>query len=139
NLNFWKEELATSLVPQNFNVTKSSSVAVGGMVVYNEVRGGAEAFIEDAAVQAAEVAVAATSSATISAIADNASESSGGSSFDGSGTSAAVNATVATNNVLGGAVASIVRSAVAATGDVTVEARNASVIGAEVQSAVTSA
>src|SRR5690606_8958505 len=42
-------------------------------------------------------------------------------------------------NVLGGAVASIVRSAVAATGDVTVEARNASVIGAEVQSAVTSA
>src|SRR5690606_29044156 len=75
----------------------------------------------------------------ISATADNASESSGGSSFDGGGTSAAVNATIATNNVMGGAEASIARSSVDATGDVTVEARNASIISAEVQSAVTSA
>jgi hypothetical protein len=139
DLDYWKEELATSLIPAGFNVSASNSVAVGGMVVFNDVRSSALAGITDAQVQAGDVLVQATAQGVIEATADNTSVSSGGSSFNGGGTSIAANGTIAINNVTGGAEAFVTRSTLDATGDVGLQATNASTISADVQSAVTAA
>jgi hypothetical protein len=139
DLDFWKEELATSLIPAGFNVSASNSVAAGGMVVFNDVRSSALAGISDAQVQAGDVRVDAVAQGVVQATADNSSVSSGGSSYNGGGTSVAANGTIATNNVTGGAEAWVEGSTLDVAGDVALQATNASAISANVQSAVSSA
>ncbi len=134
---FWKEVLETQLFPEGLNVTESDSLAIGGLVVLNEVRSEALARIERATVTAAGLQMVALENATIKATADSTAESSGGSAF-GEGSSVAVNGTIATNVVLSTADAHISDSTVTITGDVTLDARNTSTIDARTLSATTS-
>lgn len=126
DLGLWKPVPETNLVPQGYNLSGSSALALGGLVVMNDVRSDVDAFLDGAEVTAAAVTVTAVENATILAIADSAATASGGSAF-GTGTVIAVNATIATNVVLSGANASITGSAVTTTaGDLAIEARNTS-------------
>jgi hypothetical protein len=143
DLGYWKPHLATQLIPQGLNFTGSDSMAIGGLLVLNDVRAAVEAYLSDITAGAdGDVLVSAVENATIIATADSTVESSGGSVF-GEGKSLAVNATIATNVVLAGADAYIVRSHITAsggagTGDVTVEARNEATIDATTLSATSS-
>ena len=65
DLGLWKEVLETQLIPQGNNITASDSSAMGGIVVLNDMRSEAEAFIEDVAVDAAAVTVRAIEDATM--------------------------------------------------------------------------
>ncbi|HBJ37734.1 MAG TPA: hypothetical protein DDZ51_23855, partial [Planctomycetaceae bacterium] len=104
----------TALIPPMMNVDQSDSVAVGGVVTMNDVRGGAFASIQYANINAGAVSVAAIENATIQATVDSTVESSGGSAF-GEGTSLAVNGTIATNIVLNSSSATISHSVVQTT------------------------
>ncbi|MFZ0531010.1 MAG: hypothetical protein WAL91_10810, partial [Propionicimonas sp.] len=129
---WWKPVLMTQLIPQGFDVDKSDSYAVGGLVVLNDLRGGAIARIHDADVAAAGVTVRALEQAFLRAIADSSIISSGGGSFGSrGGNSIAVGGTIATNVVLSEARATITDSTVTTTGDVLVEARNLSQLDAK--------
>ena len=135
NLDLWKEQLATQLQNDGLNLSASNSVALGGMVVRNEVRGGATAYVKAAKISAAAVEIDATDSAVIEAIADATAESSGGSAF-GSGQSIAANGTIAVNTVLGDAIAYIEDSEIVSAGTIAVDAKNTSRIEAETKSAI---
>ncbi|MCH7908486.1 MAG: LEPR-XLL domain-containing protein, partial [Candidatus Hydrogenedentes bacterium] len=138
NLDVWKELLITQIQNGGLNLSNSNSVALGGMVVRNEVKGEVEAYIENAEVQAGSITVTASESATLLAIADATAVSSGGSSF-GEGKSLAFNGVIAVNVVLSSADAHIADSVVTATaGDISVEASNSASLGAETKSAVNS-
>ncbi|KPK01262.1 MAG: hypothetical protein AMS20_13940 [Gemmatimonas sp. SG8_28] len=104
DLDFWFEVPETQLIPQGLNVTDSDSLAVGGSIVLNDLRGAVEAYVQDAGLTAADgnILIEAIEQATLRAIADNTSSSSGGSAF-GSGDSIAVNGTIATNSLLSSA------------------------------------
>jgi len=125
----------TAIFPPMMNVDESDSVAVGGVVTMNDVRGGAFASIHYANINAGAVSVAAIENATIQATVDSTVESSGGSAF-GEGTSLAVNGTIATNSVLTSSSATISHSVVETTaagdsdGRVLVSASNTSQIDA---------
>jgi hypothetical protein len=117
-------------------VTPSDAIAVGALIVRNDVRSTVDAFIDNADVDAAgTVTVSASETATIRATTDSSVESDGGSIFGG-GTSLAVNGVIASNAVLSSAEATIVDSDITTTagGDVDVTADNASIIAAEVTS-----
>src|SRR5690606_32996868 len=91
------------LFPNLGNLTDSNSMAMGGMVVMNEVRGEVEAYIESAEVAAGgDVDVEAVEDASIRAIAKSTVSSSGGSAF-GEGNSVARNGQIVTNLVLSSA------------------------------------
>ncbi|KAF0119387.1 MAG: parallel beta-helix repeat-containing protein [Rhodospirillaceae bacterium] len=134
---YWQKSLTTSPFPTGINLTDSDSVAIGGLVVRNDVRSAVEAFISDVTVDAGSVSVTAEETATITATADSTVSSSGGSAF-GTGTSLAVNGTIATNLVLSSAEALITGSSVHTSGDTTVAASNASTITATTKSMVSS-
>ncbi|MCP4891449.1 MAG: hypothetical protein GY904_33260, partial [Planctomycetaceae bacterium] len=117
NLDFWKEVSETQTLPQGLNITGSDSIAVGGVVVYNDVRANAHATIDDATVNTTDgdVTVTATGEATIIAFVDSTASSSGGSAY-GTGTSLAINGTIATNLVLGTTEA-VIRGSTIKSGD----------------------
>ena len=52
NKDLWREVTETNIVPTGFNLTESDSNSIGGMLVRNEVDGGAEAVISNATVVA---------------------------------------------------------------------------------------
>ena len=138
DLGYWKPVSDTELFPQGFNITQSPSTAVGGLVVLNDVRSYARAYVENATVTAASVSIAATEQAIIRAAADSTASSSGGSSFTGQGTSLAATGVVTTNRVLSKADAHLKNSDVTTAGDVTLSASNVSEIDATTESASSS-
>jgi hypothetical protein len=131
DLTLWKPVPRTSLVPQGINVTNSDSMAVGGLVVLNDVRTTTTASIVDAVVSASAVLVSVVEAAVIRSTADSSVKSSGGSSFTGKGSSLAVNGVIATNVITMVALALVDRSAVTATaGDLEVVAQALSQVDA---------
>ena len=139
NLGFWKPALGTDLVPQGNNISDSDAMALGGLVVRNDVRSDVGAYIKNATVTGGSVALTALEDAVLRATADSAAEASGGSAY-GSGSTLAVNATIATNLVLSQANAYIESSSVTttATGNIVLDAQNTSQIDAKTLSATTS-
>ena len=151
DLGFWKPVLATQLVPQGLNISPSDSMAIGGLVAYNDVRSAAKAYIDTASVSAGSLIVRALERAVIRATADSSVTSSGGSSFAEEGDSLAVSGVIATNTILSSAeayvkdsnVRTVARAATptipATTGDAIVDAENISQIDAVTASATESA
>ena len=145
DIGLWKLDPITQAVPDGLNFTPSNSIAIGGLVVLNDVRSGVEAFINDATVRSGgSVGVQALESAVIRAETDAATSSSGGDAF-GKGISLAVNAVVATNLVLSTSEAYIDASDITTTtlgvdglGDINIDAENISQIDATTRSVSTS-
>jgi hypothetical protein len=81
NLDFWKEDLATQLIPQGLNVSDSDSKAYGGMVVRNDVRSNVLSYIDKAILSTSALTVTSHQTATIKSTVDATVTSSGGSSF----------------------------------------------------------
>lgn len=124
----WVRFEAVDIVPAFGNISDSNSAAVGGLVVRNDVRGGVDASIEKAKIEAAALNVNALENATITAQTLSAAEASGGSAF-GTGTVIAGNGTAATNLVLSHADAWVNYSDITTTvGDIKVDARNTSMV-----------
>ncbi len=138
NLDYWKIYAPTNIIPEGINLSDSDSVAVGGIVVRNDVRSDVEASIDNCVVNTRLAALNAILNATVEAKADSTAKSSGGSAY-GSGTSLAINGVIATNLVLSDAVATITNSDVTTTsGDLTIDGINRSTIDATTQSVTTS-
>ena len=139
DLGYWKPLPQTQLIPQGNSISPSNSLAVGGLVVRNEVSGGATAYINNATVTAAggNIDVTGTQNAIITATADSSASSSGGSAF-GSGSSLAVDGTIATNVMLSSSQAYITGSSITATaGNIEVEATDNADIAATTKQATT--
>ena len=130
DLDFWREITETQLFPEGNNLTSSDSVALGGLIVRNEVAGAVEAYISNVDVDAASgnVLVQAIENASIIATADSAASSSGGSVW-GTGQSLTLNAIIATNLVLTDSRAYIEDSTIDSL-DLTVDAMNTSSLDA---------
>ena len=112
----------------------SRPMAVGGVVVRNDVRGVARAYIERATVEAGSLSVNANDNAVIQAKVDSTATAKGGE-----GPGLAVGGVIATNLVLSSANASISLSDISTTnGDVNVEGTNSAHIVARNQSAMSS-
>jgi hypothetical protein len=43
DIGYWKEDASTQIVPEGLNISNSDSMAIGGLVVRNDVRSGADA------------------------------------------------------------------------------------------------
>ncbi|WP_238255314.1 LEPR-XLL domain-containing protein, partial [Methylorubrum podarium] len=134
--------------PSTARTPASSSKSIGGLIVFNEVNGGATARVTDATVKAgADLTVSAKDAANIAATLITTVTASGGASFaskppagttagtaPGDGSVIAANGLAATNVVRGGAAASVLRSTVEATrGDLTVKAENTAGIDARLR------
>ena len=134
--NFWKEFALSSIVPTGFNVSDSNSTGAAGLLVYNELRGGATARVIEAELRASggAILVEAVENARMEARTDSIASSSGGSAL-GEGTSLAVNGVIATNLLLASADASVADSDLTAgggaDGDITVRATNTGELIAE--------
>jgi hypothetical protein len=141
NLNYWYLEPYSQLLPSGYNIKSATGVAVGGIVVVNDVHGGATAYVASTTISGAgSVAVTATDDATITATTDATASASGGTVFggQGSGSALAVGSTITTNQVVGNADAHVVDSSVTtATGDISVTATNTDTIAATTESSVT--
>ena len=139
DLGFWKPLPQTQLIPQGNSISPSSSLAVGGLVVINEVKAGAAAYINNATVTAAtgDIDVTAAENAAIKATADSSASSSGGSAY-GSNDSLAVDGTIATNVILSSASAYAAGSSLTATtGNIDVAATDSAAINATTKQATT--
>ena len=135
---YWKEVIETQLFPEGINVSESDSIGIGGLVVLNELRSSAVAYLDKGDVTADDVTIKAIENATIRATTESSATSSGGSAF-GKGKSVAVNGTIATNIVLSQADAHISNSDVTTTvGDLVIDARNTSTLDAKTISTTTS-
>ncbi|MFN9610712.1 MAG: DUF4347 domain-containing protein, partial [bacterium] len=134
----WRRLDPVNVVPAIGNISDSDSVAVGGMVMRNDVRGGVDASLTNAKVEAQAINVEALEEAQIVAFTLAAVEASGGSLF-GSGTVIAGNGSATTNLVLSHADAQVLNSDLtASTGDIAVRAQDTSAIDATVLSSTTS-
>jgi hypothetical protein len=140
DLGFWKPVLGTNLVPQGNNISSTDAMALGGLVVRNDVRSDVAASIKNATVTGGSVTLTALEDAVLRATAGSTSKAVGGSAW-GSGSQLAVNGTIATNLVLSQSNASIVDSTVTSTGSgaIVVDAQNTSQIDAKTLSATSSA
>ena len=124
------------LFPNIGNLTASDAEAMGGLVVVNDARGGAEAFIRNQHVTAASIEVNATENASILAFVETNVSASGGSAF-GAGTVLAVNGQIVTNIVLSSADAYVEDSILTTTGgSVSIVAQTTSGIDATLDSAL---
>ena len=124
------------LFPNIGNLTASDAEALGGLVVVNDARGGAEAFIRNQHVTAASIAVSATEDASIRAFVETNVSASGGSAF-GAGSVLAVNGQIVTNIVLSSADAYVEDSILTTTGGgVSIVAQTTSGIDATLDSAL---
>ena len=124
----WKEVQGTQIIPTGNNISPSDSYAVGGIAVLNDVSGEVEARVEDSSIEATDgnILVSAGDNGLLSAKSDSTASSSGGSAW-GTGNSIAVNATISTNVLQGGATATVLDGSLTTlnTGDITVAAVNA--------------
>ncbi|HEY1749492.1 MAG TPA: LEPR-XLL domain-containing protein, partial [Xanthobacteraceae bacterium] len=150
NLNWWYEEPYSQLLPSGYNIKSATGIAVGGIVVTNDVKGGATAYVQSATLNVGSLNVTANDNAGITATVNATASASGGTVFggEGSGTVLAVNAAIATNQVIGAATAYISNSSVTtsetatdsandASPDVTVDAINSDSITATTTSSTT--
>ena len=127
NRDLWQEVLTTRETPSIADLGQADPIAVGGVFVRNVVHGGAIAEISDMAeLRAGRVSVMASSSARLAADVDSYVSASARDDLG-----LAVNGTVAVNQVLGGAVAEVLRSTVRTEiSDVVVHAENTSTLNA---------
>ena len=104
NLDSWKLDPVSSVIPQGFNVTDSDSYGVGGIIITNDLRAETKAYISHAFVvaQDGDITVQSIEDALMNAVVDASVISSGGSAIGG-GDSIAVNGIIATNTLNGGA------------------------------------
>ena len=123
---------AEELYPGIGNLTKSDARAIGVLVVLNDLRASAEAWVDRTDLRAATIAIGASEAAQLLAEVTSTVEASGGS-FYGTGTVLAVNGILATNVVLSKAAATADHSVL--DGAVTVSATNAAAIDATVLAA----
>ncbi|MBC8506768.1 MAG: hypothetical protein H8D34_18030, partial [Chloroflexi bacterium] len=138
DIGYWQPDSLANLAPDGLNFTDSDALAVGGLVVRNDVRSQVESYMDASYVTAGLVTIQAHENAIIKVNADSTVEASGGSAF-GEGSCIAVNGTVTTNLVLSRANAYIQNSIVTTTsGDVIIEATNTSYIDAKTISATSS-
>ncbi|MEA2197211.1 MAG: mucin9, partial [Solirubrobacteraceae bacterium] len=139
DLGFWKPIPATQLLPTGFNLTVSNSTVVGGIAVVNYVDNDTEAYLQTVNVRAGSITISAGDSGMIEATNDATFVSAGGSSINGTGTSLAAGAVIATNVVLSKADAFVNDSDVATTtGGFSATATNSSQIDATTHSAAQS-
>ena len=144
---FWKKLTPSNILPTGLNVSGSDSIGIGGQVVLNDVRGAVEAFIDDfdVATSNGDIEVSALEQASLRSLVEGIASSSGGSAY-GTGTSLAVNGTIATNLVLSSAEAYVTGSTVAAAdagddeglGNISVTASNSSTLDATLLSSTSS-
>ncbi|MBM3203804.1 hypothetical protein FJZ55_07880, partial [Candidatus Woesearchaeota archaeon] len=130
--------------------TSGGGMAVGGVVVRNDIDSHVDAGLDHVDLSAGEnVAVIALQAATVSATLEGTVESSpaeeaapadtaGGSGGGGGGVSLAVNAVIANNNILGTLQATLTQATVTAGGDLEVEAENQATVTAENTATVSS-
>ena len=123
---------AEELYPGIGNLTKSDARAIGVLVVLNDVRATAEAWVDHTDLQAGTIAIGATEAAQLLAEVTSTVQASGGS-FYGTGTVLAVNGILATNVVLSKATATADHSTL--DGAVAVSATNEAGIDATVHAA----
>jgi Ca2+-binding RTX toxin-like protein len=127
--------------PNVGNLAESNSRATGGMVILNDVRSEVLSYITNADVDAdGNVSLEAFERATLQSDATSNVSSSGGSAW-GTGDSVAINGQIVTNLVLSKANAYLVDSNITTTdagsigvGDISLDARNASVLDATLNS-----
>ncbi len=123
NLNWWYEEPYSQLLPSGYNIKTASAIAIGGIVVDNDVSGGAIAYINNSTVTAGALSVTANDNAAITANVNATASVAGGSVFGDTGgqssTVLAVNAAIATNQVIGAATAYITGSTITTMADTT--------------------
>ncbi len=101
-----------------------NAMALGGISVRNVLEGGTVAEVLNADITGDSIEISAENSAKLEASVDAEASAAGGSTL-GAGTQLAVNAVIASNTVLGGALAQGVNSELTAnTGDVSVTADN---------------
>ncbi|MCG8600095.1 MAG: hypothetical protein MI807_08150, partial [Verrucomicrobiales bacterium] len=104
--------------------TADDAISMGMLSVRNVLDGGVTAEVRDADIESGSVIIAAMNDADLTSEIDAEASASGGGTF-GAGTQLAVNAVIASNTVLGGALAQGVGSTLTTdTGDVTVDADN---------------
>src|SRR4029077_20466035 len=77
----WKEATPRTLLLPGVNISESNAMAIGGLVVRNDVRGDVESYIHHATVGAGSVTVTALEHAAIASVLDSAVTASGGSAF----------------------------------------------------------
>src|SRR5262249_47038799 len=92
DLDFWKPVFVTQLIPQGNSITESDASSFAGLVVLNDVRGGAIAKVYNSNIAASsgDILVKATEAASIVATDDNSSTASGGTSFGTGSATAAI-------------------------------------------------
>jgi hypothetical protein len=116
-----KAELTPSTDDNGHSTSGSASgAAVGGIVVLNEVHGGAYAIVQNSTLKSASLSVTSADDENIDATIDATATASGGSSFSssggsGSGTTLAVNGSIAINEILGDADAHVLDSSITTT------------------------
>ena len=126
------------------NLAASDAIGISGAVSYNDVRGGATAFINRAGVldTAGNLTVEARNSSTFDALVSSSAHSSGGNIFGG-GASTAISPVVSTNTVQGDSEAYISNSTIGTNGpiggDVNIYALNDIDLTAETNNRTTSA
>ena len=139
NLELWKDTSADSLISTKPDLFSSKAISVGGILVINDVHGGASATIQSGSVtQSTGVVVSATSTAVITATTDaTATVDSGSSTFFGSSSSLAFEGSIATNFVVGNATATVDSSSITSSGGLSVTALNQDNINSTNQSLIT--
>ncbi|MEM9643120.1 MAG: LEPR-XLL domain-containing protein, partial [Pseudomonadota bacterium] len=144
NLDLWQAVPETEFFPQGNNLTVggSDSLAIGALLVRNELFADSTARISNATVTSAtgDVTVKATEAAAMTATTDIGIESSGGSTLNGDGTSLAVGGVVAINTANASALAEIAGGAdvTSTTGKVEVAAINQTKLTALLHGAISS-
>ena len=118
DLGYWRQvptaELQSSTDDKGVPTSGSASgAAVGGIVVVNEVHGGAYAIVQNSAVSGDSLAVTAINNAAINATLNATATSSASSSF--SSMALAINASISINEVLGDADAHVIQNSAVST------------------------
>ena len=130
NDGYWERKVLGSAIPE-VNISNSEAMAVGMLVVRNDVRSGADAQLSDAKARAGALTVSALEKSTLRAVNDSEAVAEGGDGLIGSGSVLAINGVVASNIVQTRASAQAARSTLLTTeGDIVVSADNRSFIDA---------
>ncbi|MGN7612778.1 beta strand repeat-containing protein, partial [Magnetococcales bacterium HHB-1] len=130
NEGWWIRENPTDFVPE-LNITSSSSYALGGIIIRNDLRSQVTAKIDHSKINSGSLNLKADEKTILKAITDSNVVSSGGSSFGLGGESFAGNLIVANNLLLGGSEALLNDSEVTTTvGDIIVSSENSNTIDA---------
>ncbi|MCA9056880.1 MAG: hypothetical protein KDA85_00215, partial [Planctomycetaceae bacterium] len=138
NYGLWKQIDPVNILPPGLNVTGSDSMAIGGLIVRNDLKSEVAAELNTGIINATgSLTVHAESAQRVDATTDATVQSSGVSAF-GAGSAIAVNSTIASNNVQGSARAIVDQSSVTTGANLSVTANNNSQITAVNHSAISS-